>query len=307
MKTKLSKKIGRRGKIGLAVLIAFMFIGVASAGILSHYNTITTTANVRQSILVDGKDVNTPVTDSFDVTGGCTVCKSHWIKNNACIDGTVSLDTTITGPGGSDGVTVTYMDSVHLENKDPSTWAIIADGMEADVTFGLVGEEFAYMLEATGLQPSVEYVLIYYADQQDRFVDWGGDNPGAILGTFTADGAGAISYSYSLNIGMNMPHADDWNNAPPADYTGGSDNYAHKTGAKIWLIPSADYDAGTKALSAWNPSTYLFETELIRYFDNAVNEITIPSGEFIDFEICHDFDIAIIPGTYTITTTVSPK
>jgi hypothetical protein len=307
MKTKISKKLGRRGKIGLAVLIAFMFIGVASAGILSHYNTITTTASISQSILVDGKDVNTPITDSFATTGGCTVCKPHWIKNNACIDGTVSLSTVITSPQGPAGVIVTYMDSVHLENKDPSTWAILGnDNMEADVTFGLVGEKFAYTLEATGLQPSVKYVLIYYADQQNRFVNWGGNNPGALLGTFTADSTGAISYSYSLDIGMDMPHADDWNNAPPADYVA-KDGYNHKTGAKIWLVPLTSYDTATKKLIGWNPTTYLFETELIRYFDNTNNEITIPSGEYIDFKICHDFDIAITPGTYTITTTVLPE
>jgi len=302
MKTKISKKIGRRGKIGLAVLIAFMLVGIASSAYLDHYGKITTTVNVSQSILVDGNDVNTPVTDSFDATGGDTVCRPHWIRNNACIDGTVLLSTTSTT-----GITVTYKDSVHLENKDPADWSIIDDGMEADITFGLVGETFDYTIEATGLQIDTEYVLIYYADQQDRFVDWGGDNPGAILGTFTADSNGEISYSYSLDIGMNLPHVSDWNNAPPADYTVDPDNYLHKTGAKIWLVPSADYDTGTKSLTAWNPTTYLFETELIRYFDNAVNEITIPSGEYIDFEICYNFDIAIAPDTYIITTTVSPE
>ena len=291
-------------KIGMVAFAILLATTLVSAGFLLHYGTISTTATVSQSILVDGKDYNTPVTDIFDTTGGCAVCKSHWIKNNACIDGTVSIDTT----GIPGGVTVTYIDSVHLENKDPSTWAIKSgDGMEANLSFKLVGKEFAYTLEATGLQTGIEYVLIYYADQQTRFANWGGDNPGALLGTFTADSDGAISYSYSVDIGMNMPHVDDWNNAPPADYTGGTDNYAHKTGAKIWLVPLADYDTTAKKLTLWNPTTYLFETELIRYFDNDVNEITIPAGEFIDFEICHDFDIAIIPGTYTTTTQITPQ
>lgn len=303
MKTKLSKKIGRRGKIGLAVLMAFMLVGVASAGLLTYYGRITTTATVSQSILVDGTDWTTPVTDSFDVTGGCTVCRDHEISNDACIDGTVSLGTTITGPGGPGGVTVTYMDSVHLENKD-GNWNPIADDTYADVTFELVGEEFVYTLEAVGLTPETQYVLIYYADFDDRFNQWGGNNPGALLGTFTADSDGAISHSDSVEIDMDMPHVDDWNNAPPADYTQPPDHYDHETGAKIWLVPSTDYVAGE--LIAWNPTTYLFETELIRYFDNADNEITIPAGEFIDFVICYEFAINIIPGTYTITTTVSP-
>ena len=288
-------------KIGIVAIALLLAATLVSAGILTYYGKITTTATVSQSILVDGKDYSSPITDDITATGGCTVCKSHWIKNNACIDGTVSLVTT-----ADSAITVTYMDSVHLENKNPSDWSTISDNMQADLTFGLVGEEFAYALEATGLQPSVEYVLIYYADQQSRYANWGGDNPGALLGTFTADSNGEISYSYSLDIGMDMPHADDWNNAPPADYIS-KDGYAHKTGAKIWLVPSGDYDKGAKELTVWNPTTYLFETELIRYFDNAVNEITIPAGEFVDFEICHYFDMAIIPGIYTITTTVVPK
>lgn len=292
-----------------AILIAATML--VNAAFLNSYGTVETTATVSQSILVDDNDYDSPVTDSFAVTGGCTVCRSHWIRNRACIDGTVSLGTGVSGSpgtGGSNGVTVTYMDSVHLENKNPSDWTILdGDNIEADVTFGLVGETFDYTLEATGLTESVEYALIYYADYEDRENNWGGDNPGAILGIFIAGEDGAISDGGSIDIDMDMPHVDDWNNAPPADYTQTPDGYNHKTGAKLWIVPTSDLTDGNKLpLIAWNPTTYLFETELIRYFNNDVNEITIPAGEFIDFVICYEFAIDIIPGTYTITTTVTP-
>ena len=297
------RRIGMRKRTAVSIF-AVLFIALAltaSAALLTYYGKVETTATVSQSILVDGNDWTNPVLDSFDVTGGCTVCKYHWIRNNACIDGTVSLDTVISSPG----VTVTYKDSVHLENKDPSGWTIISgDDTEADVTFEIVGEEFAYTLEATGLQIDAEYVLIYYADFDERFNQWGGNNPGALLGTFTADSDGAISGGNSVDIGMNMPHINDWNNAPPADYTQSPDSYDHKTGAKLWLVPSTDYVEGE--LTVWNPTTYLFETELIRYFGNDVNEITIPAGEFIDFLICYEFAIDINPGNYIITTDVIP-
>jgi len=42
------------------------------------------------------------------------------------------------------------------------------------------------------------------------------------------------------------------------------------TGAKIWLVKSADYNSGTAAtgpMTAWNPSQYLFEYNLIKYND----------------------------------------
>ena len=299
-KTKISK-IGRRGKIGLTVLVAVMFIGVASAGLLSYYGKVTTTANVSQSIFVDGNDYTTPVTDDFAVTGGCTVCVDHKISNVACIDGTVSLDTTITGPGGPSGVTVTYMDSVRLENKDVD-WDIIIDNTYADITFELVGEEFVYELDVVGMDTNTEYVFIYRADEEDRFTNWHGVGSIAIK-YFTTDDDGNYFISTSKELNTNLPRETDWNNAPPADYEA---EYLHKTGAKLWIVTATDWDSTNWIMSGWDASEYLFETELIRYFDNTADELVIPAGEFIDFMICHEFAINIIPGIYIITTTVSP-
>ena len=93
-KTKISK-LGRRGKIGLVILVAVMFIGIASAGLLTHYNTITVKANVKQSVLVDGKDVTEPINQPqpFNAIGGWTYYFKHNIENRAPIDATVFFDT----------------------------------------------------------------------------------------------------------------------------------------------------------------------------------------------------------------------
>jgi hypothetical protein len=69
---------------------------------------------------------------------------------------------------------------------------------------------------------------------------------------------------------MDLPSANDWNMSADANYCGGAntfDYYATCKGAKIWLVPTNNYDAGAKTLTVWNPSTYLFETDLINYND----------------------------------------
>ena len=38
-------------------------------------------------------------------------------------------------------------------------------------------------------------------------------------------------------------------------------------GARIWLVPSADYDDANCKMIGWNPGAYLFEHNLITYTD----------------------------------------
>jgi len=154
-----------------------------------------------------------------------------------------------------------------LDNKNPENWTRINDTMIGTLTYKTAGDSFNYDFVASGLQSGVEYDLIYYADKQNRFADWGGDNPGAVIGTFTATSGSISVTSQSVNLGMDLPAADDWNAVASPDYCQAPDNYNTCTGAKIWLVPSDDYDSVNKKLTAWNPTTYLFETDLIIYSD----------------------------------------
>lgn len=154
-----------------------------------------------------------------------------------------------------------------LDNKNPQDWTRISDNTLGTLTYETSGSEFEYTFEAKGLLVDGSYSLIYYADQQNRFTNWGGNSPGAVIGTFIATGGVIASMSGSVNLGMDLPAADDWNAVASPDYCGSPDLYNTCTGAKIWLVPSADYNAGTKELTAWNPANYLFETDLIIYSD----------------------------------------
>ena len=141
------QKRSRRGKVSrkmLAVIaiIVGCFVITASAGLLSYYGQIQMTATVSQSILVDGNDWTNPVLGSFAVTGGCTVCRPHWIKNNACIAGNVSIGTTITGPSGPSGVTVTYKVQATDDNTNWGNNEVVAFtsvGLTLDTLFAGAG------------------------------------------------------------------------------------------------------------------------------------------------------------------------
>jgi hypothetical protein len=205
-----------------------------------------------------------------------------------------------TGMGDDEGECDTDAELI-LENKDPdSDWAIIDD--DGDEVYGnedeqdiygvlhysTEGEVFCYDFQGFNLDlldPDGDgnWSLIYYADYEDRFNEWGGDNPGALIASGTAvDGTLVLEGSINLredlteDLGMDLPHPDDansyyWNYADDTDpnYTG--DGYDTAYGAKIWLVPSDYYDPETFEVTDWMPASFLFETDLIT-FDDTDNE-----------------------------------
>jgi len=139
--------------------------------------------------------------------------------------------------------------STKLVQKDPVTYNVT----NPDTIFGYLwytpkGNKFGYKFNGYGLHPTTAYSLIYYADP------WAGNHPGALIATGTTDANGFINIPVgAINLGMSLP--------APADAN-------HATGAKIWLVPSSDYNAGTKSLTAWNLTNILMETQLIKYKHN---------------------------------------
>ena len=305
-------------KTAILALALILCIGIVSAGLLSYYAKIETTVNVAQGILVDGHGYETPITEIITGAGGKKLYTWHTITNLGDSQATVTFDSNVTPSDGE--VTVEYLENTAvliLENKVPkvgeSNWTIIKDDTKAFLTYNLIGKNFVYTLEASGLKPDMNYSLIYYADFEDRFSQWGGNNPGALLGTFTTDANGNITLTEgAIDLGMSLPSQQDAN-SNYYDYTE-LDGYNHAHGAKIWLVPSEDYDATEKKLIVWHPDDYLFETDLITYTylnrdyglnTEPITEITIPAHSVVSLVICFDFAHNGY-GTYLVTTTVSP-
>lgn len=175
----------------------------------------------------------------------------------------VKLQVTSSGSEDSDTRKEAKLDGkLTLENKNPDSWAVIKDDIRGMLRYSTEGEKFSYDFKGFGLE-DIEYSLIYYADTEDRFNVWGGNNPGALIVSGTAVD-GELMLSGSIDLGMSLPHPDDANGYF-YDYTQPPDSYDHATGAKIWLVPSADYDTAQKKVINWNPTAFLFETDLITY------------------------------------------
>lgn len=188
-----------------------------------------------------------------------------FVTHPQIMNGTYTITTVCVSPELTEN---RVMRELVLENKDSDWKLILEDGIGATVTYNVAGPEICYDVVGTGLHSETEYILIYYADKPDRFVNWGGNNPGALIGTGTTDESGDLSMSGVIDLNMNLPCEPDWNINPDPDYCE-TDGYDHCCGAKLWLVPSSDY--AEPEMIAWNPTTYLFETDLISYTDTDVS------------------------------------
>lgn len=296
--------------------IALAFASVASAALLTTYVTSTGDATIDQAVVFTTSPETSHSYTYSGIAGDVAPEENDEIQNRSQQTAPVNFVTSYSPDG--DGIDTSYWSTLILENKNISTWALLdSDGIKATLTYELESDDFNYEFEAVGegLLLETSYSLIYYADKQNRFVDGGGDNPGALIATFMTDVEGNIPFvKDSINLMMNLPHADDWNGTSDANYCGNADgtpnadgdNYDLCRGAKIWLIPTANYD-GVKVSSWANMGSFLYETDLITYDDTDTDTISLNmfTGK-LSFIIRNIFDIALVPNTYTITTSVNP-
>ena len=82
-----------------------------------------------------------------------------------------------------------------------------------------------------------------------------GDNPGALISSGTTDVDGNLYMAGYIELNMDLPDPTDEN---------------YPSGAKLWLVPSSDYDPTLNKMILWNPTEYLYEWNLIEYNDTDV-------------------------------------
>jgi len=183
----------------------------------------------------------------------------------------ILIPASVMAVGGDGGESSTG--TLILDNKDASTWARISDSKYGVFTYNSSGDTLDWSLAVTGLGATpTAYSLIYFADP------YPGNKPGALIWSGTSTSAGRIDVATtSTELGMDLPTAPDSNML--LSHAGAPDFYTTPLGAKIWLIPSAYYNATSKSVTAWNPTvtaSILFETDLILYTDT--NKAPIVSG-----------------------------
>ena len=314
-KTRSKKRFGMRTGILIAAIVLMVSV---SAVLIQTYGNVETTATVSQAVILTSNNPSetTCTNNACDHNIGAVSGSSTYrycdinIENAGNNPAPIKFETTVVDSGNNsviNGVDVKYFSILELENKDSDWNVILGDDVNGTLEYELSSNTFNYHFEAEGLTPDVEYSLIYYADKPNRFNYWQGDNPGALIGTGMLE-YGLLVMDDSVNLEMNLPYIDDWNYNPTPNYCPNQyDDFGLCSGAKVWLVPSIDYDASNTKLIAWNPTTYLFETNLITYDDKNHDR-----GEALyvghgNFDVCIEVTFgAIIPDTYTITTDVTP-
>jgi len=130
---------------------------------------------------------------------------------------------------------------LNLENKsgDPDWFSDYNDAMKGHLSYKVKDSTFKYTLTAAGLKANTDYSLIHFVDP------YPGNGAGSVgeIGKAMTDGSGNLAIAGDKELGV------------------------HMINAKIWIVPSSDYDATAKSMTAWNAADYLFETGMIDYYD----------------------------------------
>lgn len=139
-----------------------------------------------------------------------------------------------------------------LDNENQTTsgpWETTpSDNIGGLLTWKGNGPTFDYTVTAHGLPAITDYSLIYYADP------YPGNHPGKLIGTGSTNSSGNLSFSGNPDLGIDLPMPADANAA---------------IGAKIWLIPSANYNSSTNSVTPWAPDyTWLFEGNVYINYDD---------------------------------------
>jgi hypothetical protein len=297
----MKKKFNKKKLLTFGVLGLFAMV-LVTAGLITYYTQVQQDFTIQSPI--EGTEFTDDVTTGLFGTG-FMLGDLITTENVAPFDVNVNVNSVAIeyDIGITTDITTSYVSELILASKG-SNW-VIDDRMSATLKYTVVGEEFGYNLNVEGLEFNRPYSLIYYADKPERFVNWGGNNPGALIVEANSDELGNLVIEGSVDLGMSLPHENDANvNTDETNYCD-VDNFAHCFGAKIWLVPSSDYSVNEKKLIAWNQEDYLYETDLIHYFktDGSGNTV-IPEGVSMEFNPLYEF--GAIEGEYKVTTEIVP-
>ena len=268
--------ISKRKLIGVFIVLGIFLIASVSAAYLTHFGTVTVTADVKQSIVIseDGGQTwlnyNNGVETYIPEMVHCTdYTYKYWIWNRACVDVVVEIeDTWIEYPGNPDGYEkYNYIfgdtQTIRLLQKvvdwGDSPWLELPQGAYADLTFSTCDARFDYTIDYSGLVGGTSYSLIYYANLPDYWEE----GPVTVLGTFTPASTDG-TYSNWKSDAQTMPFVDDENANRPISILG--ESYVHDYGAKFWIVPTDALNGGSDV--DWGmASDFLFETDLGLYIN----------------------------------------
>ena len=248
-------------------------LAVSLVAAISYYTIFSATFTVNNPIVIDG-DLSQELEDVY--AGDTIIGDSVSISNDA----ETSRDLLITDDSGED-IEVIYKSDLILTKKTVNfnldVWEIPEEAEEVGIKYVLVGDEFSAEVTDNAKEG---YVLIYYKDNSDRFV-----NPAIAILVEDVEG--------------NLPYETD-GNTEEYNYceTG---EYLTCNGAKIWYVPLTAINEDD-SLDWSRASEFYFETKLIQY--NSDGEIILYGGDSLTI-IPEYTPNNYVDGEVTIETTIA--
>jgi hypothetical protein len=294
----------QRKKMLIAGLAIALLIGIVSAATIRYFGQIQMTANVKQAVLLDGKDyTKMPITEEANVSGGESFCRYHWLQSQTSVPVQLALVPNVTYDGG---ITVKYykvgeltLGASDFEYRDPNvkyvSKVVVSRGegcavWTIDLNGSLISGHWSTGAQLLIATPEVIYTF--------------GISPGAISqpvykeyigGTWVQknvpEGMTAVGKvndtRFVLEIPLKYLCCAKWAINIEASWPGHSGSY---------------YAQYPKNWGRWgNPTEGV--ADLLTPIESP---FTLAPGERLDFIICYKFAVNIYPGKYTITTTVKP-
>ena len=179
-------------------------------------------------------------------------------------------------------ISVTSAASVNLVHKDgPPDWNEIDSAGLLEYSMPCSGEVMTYtftVIEPGTMLANTPYSLVFYSRTEEG--TWKPDTvwtnqSTSLIDSGTTDGDGNLVLSGTFDFsthGQGLEYIDD-----------GKDYDGSVKGAKVWLVPSANYD-GSSTLS-WNPTAFLFERDLVSCTGSNTQIVNVLIDSPVGFEL----------------------
>jgi len=323
-------KGNRKFRIPIWLIAVFMIalVASASAALLQYFGQVVTTVEVKQAVLLDGKDISEmPIAESATVSGGEYFLTSHVLQSQTSVPVTLQFQTEVAP--SPEGVTVKYFKSsgytVTVTTQVKSE--LSPDGIPISVTVEDIGDWIQWTFDFFAYNTSV-------AEGNGKFagciiISLDGTTPTFQIhnndGTCSAFPWGTWLYSpYDPTGGWHTSEAD-WN-TPVSDIgwieAEGDMLFANNPQGTLvvrilktkldtsfgWAVYAsiAHFSTIPYSISVYpadfNWGSETFETAVI--LEEIVSPFVLNANETLPFYIRYEFN-PLVAGEYEITTTVT--
>jgi hypothetical protein len=296
----------QRKRFLLAILATTLLVGVASAAVISYFGQIQMTANVRQAVLLDGKDhTQMPLYEASNVAGGESFCRYHWLESQTNVPVVLYFYTDYWPEGN--GITTTYTTTitelVGYEHYYDDCQRLVA--LRAWLKLeDLLGVDLGYTVNVIANPTFAPNINIWITDGAGsyRIVHaWGKDWTGTGLKTVTFEQLldGIMGYGATIRDSLYPPDYPKIYYSESELITDYGNWYAYFVEVRA--------QAGLAGGQVLRPVQFKAADITMNMPDtDTFTSLTLQPGEFLPFYICYSFDLLIKPDTYIIYSTVKP-